>query len=115
MREGSERDVVNTDVFPLALGERVRVREDSERDIVNTDVFPLALGERVRVRENLEQDGVPYGCSFGHGYKKGRFGTDPYDIFLNHGTSGMPFPTKYSTCSARTPMFFPSPFGRGLG
>jgi hypothetical protein len=34
--------------------------------------------------------------------KKGRFGTDPYDIFLNHGTSGTPSPTK-----------FPRPWGEG--
>jgi len=26
--------------------------------------------------------------------KKGRFGTDPYSIFLNHGTSRTPSPTQ---------------------
>ena len=78
------------------------MREDSERDVGDAVVFPLALGERVRVRENSERDSVPYGCSFGHGYKKGRFGTDPYDIFHEHRTSG-------------TPPFFPSPLGRGSG
>ena len=113
MREDSERDVWAADVFPLAFGERVRVREDSERDVWAADVFTLALWERVRVREGSDRNGVPYGCSFGHDYKKGRFGTDPYDIFLNHGMSGSPSYTKYSTRSARTPTFFPSPFGRG--
>ncbi|HOP02054.1 MAG TPA: hypothetical protein PKX58_07635 [Flexilinea sp.] len=74
-------DVGIADVFPLALGERVRVRENSERDIVYTDVFPLALGERVRVRENSQRDAVPYGCPFGHGYKEGSVWNRPLRYF----------------------------------
>ena len=35
--------------------------------------------------------------------KKGRFGTDPYDIFFNHETSETPSPTK-----------FPRPTGEGV-
>ena len=38
------------------------------------------------MRENSQRDAVPDGCLFGHGYKKGRFGTDPYDILFNHET-----------------------------
>jgi hypothetical protein len=43
VREDSAQDVGAADVFPLALGERVRVREDSERDIVNTEYNNLEL------------------------------------------------------------------------
>jgi hypothetical protein len=40
--------------------------------------------------------------------KKGRFGTDPYSIFLNHGTSRTPSPTvdcalKIKSGMSRTP------------
>jgi hypothetical protein len=54
--------------------------------------------------------------------KKGRFGTDPYSIFLNHGTSRTPSPTvdcalKIKSGMSRTlsRQIFPLPVGEGQG
>ena len=57
------------------------MREDSAQDVGAADVFPLALGERVRVREDSERDAVPDGCPFGHGYKEGSVWNRPLRYF----------------------------------
>ncbi len=96
------------------------------RDVVAADVFPLALWERVRVREGSERDVIPYGCPFGMVTKKGRFGTDPYDIFSQPWDVGIAdvFPlcpgerVRVRENSERDIVHtdvFPPPLGRGSG